>query len=191
MGGKESDYVACKALNWERINSAYNKSLLTSSLKASCSPKPGGIFSWPRRKLHKRWLLFECATFIWEILKGFPYRVWTNSIENSYPPKTNKDWLITYYHILQLRLWKMCNRRRPVCTSLIFNLYMGLSRKKKKSKKKIKDSKSSSHGLKKGMFFSVLSGEELLICQLWRRFLDHVAHSLLSRYWLICSLQRP
>ena len=91
----------------KRINSAYNKSLLTSSLKTSCAPKPGGIFSRPGGKVHKCWLLFVCAAFIGETLTGFPYTVWANSMENSYPTKTNRDWLITYYHILQLRLWKM------------------------------------------------------------------------------------
>lgn len=61
-GGKKVIMSYARPLNWERINSAYNKSLLTSSLKTSCSPKPGGIFSWPRRKLHKCRLLFACAT---------------------------------------------------------------------------------------------------------------------------------
>lgn len=153
-GGKKVIMPYARPLNWGRINSAYNKSLLTSSLKTSCAPKPGGVFSSPRRELHKCRLLFVCATFIREVLTGIPYRVWTNPKENSYPPKTNRGWLITYYHILQLRLWKMCTPAGcPVFTSLILNSCWSLAKGKENQSKRMEETDSSFHCLKKKDFF--------------------------------------
>lgn len=54
-------------------------------------------------------LIITCIySHLWKVWKGFSIRPERNSVENISPNKINKDWLITYYHVLQLGFWKMC-----------------------------------------------------------------------------------
>lgn len=54
-------------------------------------------------------LIITCIySLLWKVWKGFSIRPERNSVENISPNKINKDWLITYYHVLQLGFWKMC-----------------------------------------------------------------------------------
>lgn len=54
-------------------------------------------------------LIITCIySLLRKVWKGFSVRPKGNSVENISPTKINKDWLITYYHVLQLGFWKMC-----------------------------------------------------------------------------------